>query len=131
MPFRCAMRSLRFRARVLYKPPEHVFMPPRRAQRLRLYGYTVQGITSAPKSVTPFISRVIIGVTPFRVRITLLITYLLSPLPLQVDPKHFYKRTTSVGDTQERTGRDPSRFQGTLMRQESTWSLLLPTTTRQ
>ena len=30
-----------------------------------------------------FISRVIIGVTPFRVLITLLITYLLSPLPLQ------------------------------------------------
>ena len=30
------------------------------------------------------ISRVIIGVTPFRVLITLLITYLLSPLPLQV-----------------------------------------------
>ena len=34
-----------------------------------------------------FISRVIIGVTPFRVLITLLITYLLSPLPLQVNPK--------------------------------------------
>ena len=31
-----------------------------------------------------FISRVLIGVTPFRVLITLLITYLLSPLPLQV-----------------------------------------------
>ena len=31
-----------------------------------------------------FISRVIIGVTPFRVLITLLTTYLLSPLPLQV-----------------------------------------------
>ena len=31
-----------------------------------------------------FISRLIIGVTPFRVLITLLITYLLSPLPLQV-----------------------------------------------
>ena len=31
-----------------------------------------------------FISRVIIGVTPFRVLITLLISYLLSPLPLQV-----------------------------------------------
>ena len=31
-------------------------------------------------------SRVIIGVTPFRVLITLLITYLLSPLPLQVEP---------------------------------------------
>ena len=30
------------------------------------------------------ISRVIIRVTPFRARITLLITYLLSPLPLQV-----------------------------------------------
>ena len=30
------------------------------------------------------ISRVIIGVTPSRVLITLLITYLLSPLPLQV-----------------------------------------------
>ena len=33
-----------------------------------------------------FISRVIIGVTPVRVLITLLITYLLSPLPLQVGP---------------------------------------------
>ena len=31
-----------------------------------------------------FISRVIIGVSPFRVLITLLITYLLTPLPLQV-----------------------------------------------
>ena len=31
------------------------------------------------------ISRVIIRVTPFRARITLLITYLLSPLPLQVE----------------------------------------------
>ena len=31
-----------------------------------------------------FIRRVIIGVTPSRVLITLLITYLLSPLPLQV-----------------------------------------------
>ena len=30
---------------------------------------------------------VLIGVTPFRVLITLLITYLPSPLPLQVDPK--------------------------------------------
>ena len=30
------------------------------------------------------ISRVIIEVTPFRALITLLITYLLSPLPLQV-----------------------------------------------
>ena len=29
------------------------------------------------------ISRVITGVTPFRVLITLLITYILSPLPLQ------------------------------------------------
>ena len=34
-----------------------------------------------------FISRVIIGVTPVRVLLTLLISYLLSPLPLQVDPK--------------------------------------------
>ena len=32
------------------------------------------------------ISRVIIGVTPFRVLITLLITHLLSPLGLQVNP---------------------------------------------
>ena len=30
------------------------------------------------------VSRVIGGVTPFRVLITLLITYLVSPLPLQV-----------------------------------------------
>ena len=34
-----------------------------------------------------FITRVIIGVTPFRVLTALLITYLLSPLPLQVDPE--------------------------------------------
>ena len=32
------------------------------------------------------LSRVIIRVTPFRAFITLLITYLLSPLPLQVGP---------------------------------------------
>ena len=32
------------------------------------------------------ISRVIVGVTPFRALITLLITYLLSPLPFQVTP---------------------------------------------
>ena len=32
------------------------------------------------------ISRVIIRVSPFRALITLLITYLLSPLPLQVQP---------------------------------------------
>ena len=30
------------------------------------------------------ISRVIIGITPFKVHRTLLLTYLLSPLPLQV-----------------------------------------------
>ena len=40
--------------------------------------------------VSKVISRVIIGVTPFRVLITLLITYLLSPLPLQVIPKRNY-----------------------------------------
>ena len=34
--------------------------------------------------VISVISRVIIRVTPFRALITLLITYLLSPLPLQV-----------------------------------------------
>ena len=34
--------------------------------------------------VSKVIDRVIFGVTPFRVLITLLITYLLSPLPLQV-----------------------------------------------
>ena len=34
--------------------------------------------------VSKVISRVIIGVTPFGVLITLLITYLLSPVPLQV-----------------------------------------------
>ena len=33
------------------------------------------------------LSRVIIGVTPFRVLITLLVTYLRSPLPLQVGIK--------------------------------------------
>ena len=31
------------------------------------------------------ISRVIVGVAPFRALITLLITYFLSPLPLQVE----------------------------------------------
>ena len=41
------------------------------------------------------ISRVIVRVTPFRALITLLITYLLSPLPLQVvlfslSPTQFY-----------------------------------------
>ena len=43
-------------------------------------------ISRAIIRVTPFwvISRVIIRVTPFRALITLLITYLLSPLPLQV-----------------------------------------------
>ena len=35
--------------------------------------------------VSEVISGVIIGVTPFRVLVTLLITCLLSPLPLQVD----------------------------------------------
>ena len=34
--------------------------------------------------VRKVISRIIIGVPPFRVLITLLISYLLSPLPLQV-----------------------------------------------
>ena len=34
--------------------------------------------------VSKVISSVIIGATPFRVLITLLVTYLLSPLPLQV-----------------------------------------------
>ena len=34
--------------------------------------------------VSKVISRVIIGLTPVRMLITLLITYLLSPLPLQV-----------------------------------------------
>ena len=43
-------------------------------------GYTWRG-RGLSKS---FISRVIIGVTPFRVLTTLLIAYLLSPLPLQV-----------------------------------------------
>ena len=41
-----------------------------------------------------FISRVIIGVTPFRVLITLLLTYLLSPLPLQV---HSFTRRVLLG----------------------------------
>ena len=35
------------------------------------------------------LSRVLIGGTPFRVLITLLITYFLSPLPLQVNPKPY------------------------------------------
>ena len=38
-----------------------------------------------------FISRVIIGVAPFRVLLSLRITYLLSPLPLQVYILHSYK----------------------------------------
>ena len=37
------------------------------------------------------ISRVIIRVTPFRALITLLITYLLSPLPLQVGFCTFFR----------------------------------------
>ena len=48
---------------------------------IQLFGEYLEG-QGLSKS---FISRVIIGVTPFRVLITLLITYLLSPLkPLQV-----------------------------------------------
>ena len=47
--------------------------------------------------VSKVISRVIIGVAPFRVLITLLITYLLSPLPLQAGflsrvSRDFFKR---------------------------------------
>ena len=48
------------------------------------------------------ISRVIIGVTPFRVLITLLITYLLSPLALQVG------YWTSKGSCRTRTTLTPS-----------------------
>ena len=43
-----------------------------------------------------FISRVIIGVTPFRVLITLLVTYLLRPLPLQVDHAMFRGRSATA-----------------------------------
>ena len=38
------------------------------------------------------LSRVIIRVTPFRALITLLITYLLSPLPLQVPLGHMHNQ---------------------------------------
>ena len=44
-----------------------------------------------------FIIRVIIGVTPFRVLTTLLITYLLSPLPLQVTPETLDPKRTPCG----------------------------------
>ena len=55
-------------------------MAPRGAQVvLKLYHtWRSRGLSKS------FISRVIIGVTPFRVLTTLLMTYLLSPLPLQV-----------------------------------------------
>ena len=45
----------------------------------------VQGLLERDRGLSKLvISRVIIRVTPFRALITLLITYLLSPLPLQV-----------------------------------------------
>ena len=45
----------------------------------------VRGDSSRGRGLSMWvISRVIIGVTPFRVLISLLIIYLLSPLPLQV-----------------------------------------------
>ena len=50
------------------------------AQNSNLDGY-LKGGRGLSKLV---ISRVVIRVTPFRALITLLITYLLSPLPLQV-----------------------------------------------
>ena len=47
-----------------------------------------QGFTWRARGLSKsFLSGVIIGVTPVRVLITLLKTYILSPLPLQVDPK--------------------------------------------
>ena len=55
-----------------------------RASRVQSFGRLHGGAGDLASKV---ISRVIIGVTRFRVLITLLITYLLSPLPLQVDPK--------------------------------------------
>ena len=42
--------------------------------------------------VSKVISRVVIGVTPLKVLITLLITYLLSPLPLKVDLEEKVRR---------------------------------------
>ena len=42
------------------------------------------------------ISRVIIGVTLFRVLITLLITYLLSPLPLQAGAQAYERATAAM-----------------------------------
>ena len=52
--------------------------------------------------VSKVISRVIFGVTPFRVLITLLITYLLSPLPLEVacgcSARSRQLRNTSAGE---------------------------------
>ena len=47
------------------------------------------------------ISRVIIRVTPFRARITLLITYLLSPLPLQVDEGFEANYTINIKSTRK------------------------------
>ena len=62
-------------------PPESqawgLFLDPRSPSRI-VYTWRGRGLSKS------FISRAIIGVTPFRVLITLLITYLLSPLPLQV-----------------------------------------------
>ena len=59
-----------------------------RAPRIKALSWTMEPSGSllggAGDLVSKVISRAIIGVTPFRVLITLLITYLLSPLPLQV-----------------------------------------------
>ena len=52
--------------------------------------------------VSKVIDRVIFGVTPFRVLITLLITYLLSPLPLQV--RVGFKEVTKVTTGSGRSG---------------------------
>ena len=46
-------------------------------------GFFECSLGGAGDLVSKVISRVIIGVAPFRALITLLITYLLSPLPLQ------------------------------------------------
>ena len=55
------------------------FLPARaRPLRMPIDGFTSRGLSKL------VVSRVIIRVTPFRALITLLITWLLSPLPLQV-----------------------------------------------
>ena len=58
--------------------------PQKRTSGLGQFTWRGRGLSKS------FISRVIIGVIPFRVPITPLVTYLLSPLPLQVGALRFW-----------------------------------------